>query len=137
MAVQDAFLTGGSTGRCERRPAGRRGTCRGREGGPDLKRRLAEVRDIVSDVIGRVAVALHEATGVAHAADVLAQWEGFGGFCRDVLGVEPLMLTAAFGLGRDPAAAVLEAYPQIAVDEAEIARWTGEWARTWARRFGA
>ena len=74
---------------------------------------------------------------MVHAADLVAHWEGFGRFCRDVLGVEPLVLSAAFGLGHDdPAAVVLGAYPDAATDEANVARWAAEWAGTWGRRFG-
>ena len=84
----------------------------------------------------RVADAVHEVTGIAHAADLLAQWEGFGRFCRDVLGAEPLVLTEAFGLSDDTGAEVLEAHPVVAADKIGVARWAAEWTGTWARRFG-
>jgi hypothetical protein len=103
----------------------------------DLKRQLAELREAAGEAARRVADTVHDATGVANAADLLAQWEGFGRFCREVLGVEPLVLTAAFGLGQDDLAAeALEAYPVAAADEVDVARWAAEWTGTWSRRFG-
>ena len=84
-----------------------------------------------------VADALHHATGEAHAADLLAQWEGFGRFCRESLGVEPLTLLAAYRLEpKDPAAEITAAYPNVRADEAEAARWAGGWARAWESRLG-
>jgi len=45
--------------------------------------------------------------------------------------------TAAFALGGgDPQAEVRTACPAAAADEADVARWASEWARTWRRRFG-
>ena len=74
--------------------------------------------------------------GEAHAAEVLSQWEGFGRFCRQHLGVEPRTVMSAYRLGSDdPAAEVIGAYPDAAVDEAKAAEWDGNWRRSWERRF--
>ncbi len=76
---------------------------------PYLGEQLDELRSGVDEAMGMVADGVLDATGEAHAADLLAQWEGFGRFCRDVLGVDPLA-DGAVGLGGDePAAEVLEA----------------------------
>jgi CheY-like chemotaxis protein len=104
---------------------------------PYLGEQLVELRLGVDESMRKVADGLQYAVGQAYAADLLAQWEGFGRLCRDVLGVEPLVLTAAFGLGRDdPAAMVLAAYLQAAVDEAAADRRAKRWTGTWRRRFG-
>ena len=104
---------------------------------PDLKQQLAELREIANEVTRRVANAVHEVTGMAHAADLLAQWEGFGRFCRGALGMEPLVLTRAFGLEReDLGAAVREAYPDAVVPEADANVRASLWLHSWTRRFG-
>jgi hypothetical protein len=104
---------------------------------PYLKEQLGGLRDGVGEAMRKVAANLQHAVGKARGADLLAQWEGFGRFCGEMLGVEPLALTAAFGLGDDdPAAEVRKVCPGAAVDEADVARWAGQWARTWGRRFG-
>ena len=104
---------------------------------PDLRRQLAEVREAAGQGVQQAAGLFHHAVGVAHAADLLAQWEGFGRFCRDALGLEPLTLLKALGPGQaDPAAAVLAAYPDARADEAAAAGWAQDWARAWGRRFG-
>lgn len=103
---------------------------------PDLKQQLAELREVAGEVTRRVADALHEATYIAHAADLMAHWEGFGRFCRELLGVEPLVMTMAFGLGNgDPAADIRAARGDAEAHEAEVERWTAEWSWTWRRRF--
>jgi hypothetical protein len=96
-------------------------------GGFDEQR--AEIRDVAEEVVGKLADALHGAVGESDAVDLLSQWEGFTRFCHDRLGLEPLKLTAAFGLGRDDVAAELAAaFPDAGADEAEAARWAAEWA---------
>jgi hypothetical protein len=35
----------------------------------------------------------------------------------------------------DPAAEVLESYPEAKVEEGIAAHWEGNWAREWGRRF--
>ena len=68
--------------------------------------------------------------------EVLSQWEGYCRFCRTHLGVEAPAVMAAYRLPLgDPAAAVLAAYPDAAVDEAMAAHWEGNWGREWTRRF--
>ena len=105
---------------------------------PYLGEQLDELRVGVGEAMQKVAKQLNYAVGKAYAADLLAQWEGFGRFCRDVLGVEPLVLSAALGVGgEDPAAEVQGACAQAAADDGEFARWTTECAGTWRRRFGA
>ena len=103
---------------------------------PDLREQLREVREISELGVLRVAETLKYAIGEAHAVEVLSQWEGFGRFCRESLGVEPLALMAALDLGReDPAAEVLAAYPDAKLDEATAAHWAENWRRNWERRF--
>jgi len=91
---------------------------------------------IAAEGVKRVAETLKYAIGEAHAAEILSQWEGFGRFCREVLGVEPQTLLAAYGLWRDdPAAEVLAAYPDAKADEAKAAHWADNWRQNWDRRF--
>jgi hypothetical protein len=68
--------------------------------------------------------------------EALSQWEGFGRFCRAQLGVEPLTLVAAYGLGSDdPAAEVLATVPDAKADEARAEEQAVHWAGEWERRF--
>jgi hypothetical protein len=70
------------------------------------------------------------------AADVLSQWAGFGGFCREVLGVEPLIIVRAFELEHiDPESQVRVIFPQSTADRASAANWAQRWTRIWERRF--
>jgi hypothetical protein len=86
--------------------------------------------------VREVADTLHYAVGEADAAELLSQWEGFTRFCRDALRIEPLVLLRALGLGHgDPAVEVRAAFPDAAVDEAEVSRWSVQWTHGWARRF--
>jgi len=102
-----------------------------------LGQQLNELREVAREGMRKLADTLKYAAGVVHAADLLSQWEGFGRFCRDELGVEPLTLLGAFGLGHDdPAAEVLSAYPDAKADEAAAVRWAENWAQLWRRRFG-
>jgi len=56
--------------------------------------------------------------------EILSQWAGLDRFCRGVLGVGPLTLLAACGLGRDdPAAEVLTVYPHAKIGEAKAVEW--------------
>jgi hypothetical protein len=52
------------------------------------------------------------------------------------VGLEPLVLTAAFGLGDDPGAEVQGACPEAAAGELDVERWVAAWRATWRRRFG-
>jgi hypothetical protein len=71
-----------------------------------------------------------ESIGLGVGAEALSQWEGFSRFCRQHLGVEPLVLLDACGLYKeDPAAQVLAAYPDVEVDDAIAGHWAGNWAR--------
>ena len=72
---------------------------------PYLGEQLDDLQVGVGEATRLVAEELQYAVGKAHAADLLSQWEGFGRFCRDVLGVEPLVLASAFGVGIDDLAA--------------------------------
>ena len=84
----------------------------------------------------KVSETLQYAVGYAHATEVLSQWEGFGRFCRQTLGMEPLTVMSAYKLWQDdPAAEVLASYPDAKVDEGMAAHWQGNWAREWGRRF--
>jgi hypothetical protein len=67
----------------------------------------------------------------------LTQREGFGRFCRRCLGLEPLTLLRAYGLGKeDPSAEVLAIYPDAKADEAKAEEPAEHWAGEWERRFG-
>ena len=66
-----------------------------------------------AEAIQKAAELVQYAVGEVHAEDLLSQWAGFGRFCREQLGVEPLTVLRAFGLGQDdPAAEVLAKYPE-------------------------
>lgn len=55
--------------------------------------------------------------------EALSQWEGFGRFCRNQLGVEALTLLRAYDLCKeDPAAEVRASCPDATADEARAAR---------------
>jgi hypothetical protein len=83
-----------------------------------------------------VATALQESIGMSLGVEALSQWEGFGRFCRRHLGVEPLALLRAYGLGaEDPAAEVLAAFPDANADEAKAEERALHWAGEWERRF--
>ena len=74
----------------------------------------------------RVAKAVQESIGIGVGVEALSQWEGFGRFCRKHLGVEPLTLLRAYGLGKeDPAAEVLAIYPDAKADEAKAEERAG------------
>jgi hypothetical protein len=103
----------------------------------DLRQQMDDVEEQVGMAMAEVADTLKLAVGEAHAVDLLSQWEGFGRFCREVLALEPLTLLKALRLAsQDPAAEVLESYPEAKVDEAKAAEWAGTWNRNWDRRFG-
>ena len=103
---------------------------------PELGNRLEELRRLAEKAMGRSAKSLLDVVGYVHATDVLSRWEGFGRFCRAVLGLEPLVLMAAFGLGcGDVAAEVRAACSDAVISEAAAAGWAGQWTRTWQRRF--
>jgi hypothetical protein len=71
-----------------------------------------------------------------HAATQLVRWEGFGRFCREVLGLEPMVLMRAFGLACNDVTAEIRAMcPDNVVDEATAAEWAEQWASTWSSRF--
>ena len=102
----------------------------------ELGRPLDDITELAGEALGAVASHLVVATAKVHASDLLSQWEGFGRFCRESLGVEPLTLTAAFGLGRnDPAAEIRENHPDAAPDPQAVSNWAECWARNWSRRF--
>jgi hypothetical protein len=106
------------------------------KGQPELKEQLDELRACACESVRRVAEAVQESIGMGIGVEALSQWEGFGRFCRDAPGVEPMTLLAAYGLGReDPAAEVLASYPEAKADEAKAAEWAGNWTREWERRF--
>ena len=66
------------------------------KGRPDLREQLKEVREISAEGVRRVAETLQYAVGYAHATEVLSQWEGFGRFCRQTLGLEPMAVMMAY-----------------------------------------
>jgi hypothetical protein len=103
---------------------------------PDLKEQLGELRECAYESVRHVAEAVQESIGMGVGVEALSQWEGFGRFCRRHVGVEPLTLLRAYGLGKeDPAAEVTAVYPDTRADEARAAHWEGNWAREWERRF--
>ena len=104
---------------------------------PDLGQQPAELRAVAARGAQQVADLFHAAVGQAHAADLLSQWEGFGRFCRQELGVEATILLSAFGLGsggdEDPAAEVLAGCPGARPDDDAAASWAEQWTRLWRR----
>jgi hypothetical protein len=143
LAVQGAFLFGrvyarweANGGECEDIPA-RAALQAELERCPDLKTQMEELKGVAELAMGQVADTLTYSIGVAYAADLLSQWEGFGRFCRQYLSVEPLTLLRALRLGeKDPAAEVLAVYADAKADEAKAEEWAANWRREWARRFG-
>jgi hypothetical protein len=143
MAVQGAFLYGreyaqweSEGGKFGKIPAGE-ALGRELERCPDLKCALGELREVGEWAMKEVSDTLTYAAGLEHAADLLSQWGGFGRFCREVLGLEPLTLLKALRLAtEDPAAEVLASYPDAQADEAKAAEWADTWKKNWDRRFG-
>ena len=106
------------------------------KGRPDLKEQLKELRECAELSVQRVAKEVQESIGIGLGVEALSQWEGFGRFCRRSLGVEPLTVLRAYGLGRDePAAEVLAVYPDAKADEAKAEERAVHWAGEWGRRF--
>ncbi|HEY2584623.1 MAG TPA: hypothetical protein VGI81_02520, partial [Tepidisphaeraceae bacterium] len=60
---------------------------------------MEELCTLAGEAMVRSAENLLDVVGRAHATDLLSRWEGFGRFCREVLGLEPVVLMRAFGLG--------------------------------------
>jgi hypothetical protein len=106
------------------------------KGRPDLKEQLKDLRECAYESVRRVAEAVRESIGMGVGVEALSQWDGFGRFCRAQLGVEPLTLLAAYGMGADdPAAEVLASCPDAKADEAKAEERALHWAREWGRRF--
>jgi hypothetical protein len=104
---------------------------------PDLGRQLEELRECSIEAMRQLARTLLDAVGQHHASDLLSQWEGFGRFSRESLGVAPVTVFRAFGLGQqDPAAEVRSVYSMAQEDEATATEWARRWARSWKRRLG-
>jgi hypothetical protein len=104
---------------------------------PELGRQLEELREVSEEAMRKSARTLLDAVGQLHASDLLSQWEGFGRFCRDSLGVAPVTVFRAFGLGQqDPAVEVRSVYPTAKVDEATASEWARRWSWSWRRRVG-
>jgi hypothetical protein len=104
---------------------------------PDLGEQLKEAREVAEEAMGKVAETLLGAVGELHANDLLSQWEGFARFCRESLGVEPITMLRAFGLGQqDPAMEVRSVYPLSRTDDTTVAEWARRWAWSWERRVG-
>ena len=102
----------------------------------ELRGQLQDLTALAEDALSSIGTQLVIATGKAHASDLLSQWEGFGRFCRELLGVEPLTLTAAFGLERkDPALEVRQHQPEATADLQTASEWAECWIRNWQRRF--
>jgi hypothetical protein len=95
---------------------------------PDLTRQLDELCEGVAESLEQVAQVVRESEGQSDASQLLSQWEGFGRFCRETLGVAPLTLVRA-------AAEVVAAYADGAPVEAELTRWAERWTKSWKRRF--
>jgi hypothetical protein len=97
----------------------------------------AEIRNAAEEVVQKLADTLYTAVGESDAVVLLSQWEGFGRFCRETLGIEPVSALTAFGTQTpDPPAELLAAFPDAVADEAEATRSAAEWSRSWGRRFG-
>ncbi|MDB5328918.1 MAG: hypothetical protein JWP03_69 [Phycisphaerales bacterium] len=104
---------------------------------PELREQLQEAREVAEEAMGKVAQTLLEATGELHATDLLSQWEGFGRFCGESLGVDPVTVFRAFGLGHeDPAMEVRSAFPAARTDDTIAVEWARRWSWSWQRRVG-
>ena len=105
------------------------------EGAAGPEEQLRDVREIAAEGVKKVAESMMESMG-GLAAEILSQWEGFSRLCRDTLGLEPMTLVKAYGLGaEDPGAEVLAEFSDATVNEATAAEWAGKWTRNWDRRF--
>ena len=103
---------------------------------PDLKTQLRDVRAIAAEGVKKVAETMMEAMGEGLAGEILSQWEGFARFCRGSLGLEPMTVAKAYGLGtEDPEQEVLAEFPDAKADEAKTAEWAEKWTGNWDRRF--
>jgi hypothetical protein len=103
---------------------------------PDLKEQLAEVKEVAALGVKKVAETMMEAMGEGLAGEILSQWEGFARFCRGSLGLEPMTVVKAYGLGKeDPEREVLREFPDARADEAKAAEWAEKWLGNWDRRF--
>jgi hypothetical protein len=103
---------------------------------PELGRPLEELREVSEEAMRQSARAQLDAVGQLHASDLLSQWEGFERFCGESLGVAPVTVFRAFGLGhQDPAVEVRSVYPMTQEDEATAADWARRWAWSWQRRI--
>jgi hypothetical protein len=100
-----------------------------------LQEQLGEIRSACKEAVGQVADELCDAVVQADAPGLLAQWEGFGQFCRTCLGVEPTTATAAFGLGQLDVNTELAKVTTLLPNRAGATRWAKEWSRGWERRF--
>lgn len=81
----------------------------------------------------KLADTLYDAVVESDAPDVQAQWAGFGRFCREVLGAEPVTVVQAFGVATEEPAV------ELVCTEAEPlggTEWAEQWTRSWGRRFG-
>jgi hypothetical protein len=102
---------------------------------PDLGTQLEELREVSQEAMRQLARTLLDAVGQHHASDLLSQWEGFGRFSRESLGLESITVFRAFGLGQqDPAAEVRLVHPMVEANEIAAAEWARRWARSWKRR---
>lgn len=54
---------------------------------PELGNQLEELHILAQAVLQQTAGNLLEVAGRVHASDVLSRWEGFGRFCREMLGM--------------------------------------------------
>ena len=71
-----------------------------------------------------------------HAGEVLTRWEGFGRFCRQTLGMEPLTVMRAWGLMEDdPAEVVRQVCPDVMADEVQAEERSAALLRPWVERF--
>ncbi|MCW2892951.1 MAG: hypothetical protein JWO75_2440 [Actinomycetia bacterium] len=104
---------------------------------PELGTQLEELREVSEIAMRQSARTLLDAVGQLHASDLLSQWEGFGRFCRESLGVEPITAFRAFGLSpQDPTMEVHSVYPPARADDATVAEWARRWSWSWRRRIG-
>ena len=139
--MQAAYLAGRDRGRWEvgaaHLPEAERHSRKVVTADPDLGRDLNEVAECVSLGTDQIAKVVREAAGEEHAVEVLTKWEGYGRFCRDTMGMEPLTVMRAWGLmDDDPAEVVRQVCPEARADEVQAEERSAAMSRWWVERFG-
>jgi hypothetical protein len=104
---------------------------------PEVDDEVEDLRRQACWAMDKVQQVFDQEVGARMAVNILSAWAGLGRFCRAYMGVEPLVLVAAWAqLHEDPTEEVRALYPDAAVDEADAAEWYETFRRGWEQRFG-